>query len=61
MYIKSISINNFRLLKNSTIELNNEKKQDLSLLIGKNNSGKTSFIVIFDKFFNHISKFTIHT
>ncbi|WP_282051395.1 ATP-dependent nuclease [Maribacter aquivivus] len=52
MYIKSISINNFRLLKNSTIELNNEKKQDLSLLIGKNNSGKTSFIVLFDKFFN---------
>ncbi|MBO0593689.1 AAA family ATPase [Cellulophaga sp. E16_2] len=52
MYITSISINNFRLLKNSTIELNNEKKQDLSLLIGKNNSGKTSFIVLFDKFFN---------
>ena len=52
MYINSISVNNFRLLKNSILELNNEKKQDLSLLIGKNNSGKTSFIVLFDKFFN---------
>lgn len=52
MYIKTISIKNFRLLKNSTLEINNEKKQDLSLLIGKNNTGKTSFIVLFDKFFN---------
>lgn len=52
MYIKNISINNFRLLKETKIELNEDKKQDLSLLIGKNNSGKTSFIVLFDKFFN---------
>lgn len=51
MHIKTIQIRHFRLLKNSTLELNNEKRQELSLLIGKNNSGKTSFIVLFDKFF----------
>lgn len=53
MYIKTISIKNFRLLKDSVIELNPNKKQDLSLLIGKNNTGKTSFIVLFDKFFRN--------
>lgn len=53
MYIKTISIKNFRLLKDSIIELNPDKKQDLSLLIGKNNTGKTSFIVLFDKFFRN--------
>lgn len=50
MYIKAISVKNFRLLQDSTLQLNQDKKQDLSLLIGKNNSGKTSFIVLFDKF-----------
>ena len=55
MHIKSISVNNFRLLKESTLNLNQDKKQILSLLIGKNNSGKTSFIVLFDKFFRNES------
>ena len=50
MYINRISIKNFRLLKDSTLDLSEDSKQELSLLIGKNNSGKTSFIVIFDKF-----------
>lgn len=52
MYIKTIFVKNFRLLQDSTLQLNHDKKQDLSLLIGKNNSGKTSFIVLFDKFLN---------
>lgn len=51
MYIQKIKIENFRLLKETEVELSIEKKQDLSLLIGKNNSGKTSFIMLFDKFF----------
>lgn len=51
MYIQTITVKNFRLLKESTIDLDRDNKQDLSLLIGKNNSGKTSFIVLFDKFF----------
>jgi predicted ATP-dependent endonuclease of OLD family len=55
MHIKTININNFRLLKESTLQLNQDKKQVLSLLIGKNNSGKTSFIVLFDKFLRNES------
>lgn len=50
MHINTISIKNFRLLKDTTLILNEKEKQDLTLLIGKNNSGKTSFIVLFDKF-----------
>lgn len=61
MHIKSISVNNFRLLKESKLNLNQDEKQVLSLLIGKNNSGKTSFIVLFDKFFRNESyKFTFN-
>ncbi|MFK5975799.1 MAG: ATP-dependent endonuclease [Sulfurovum sp.] len=51
MYIKKIKIKNFRLLKDSTLDM----KEDLSLLIGRNNSGKTSFLVIFEKFYNKLS------
>lgn len=39
---------NFRLLKDSVLEM----KNDLSLLIGRNNSGKTSLLVLFEKFYN---------
>lgn len=51
MYIKKIKIKNFRLLKDSTLDM----KEDLSLLIGRNNSGKTSFLVLFEKFYDNIS------
>ncbi len=53
MYISKANIQNFRLLKNSWIDLekkNIEEGKNLSLLIGRNNSGKTSFIVLFEKF-----------
>jgi putative ATP-dependent endonuclease of the OLD family len=53
MYISKIRIKNFRLLKDSTLLLDEEKKQNLSLLIGRNNSGKTSFIMLFDKFYRN--------
>ncbi|MBD0384723.1 AAA family ATPase [Paenibacillus sedimenti] len=46
MKISQINIKNFRLLRN--LELNLEK--DLSLIIGKNNCGKTSLLSILDKF-----------
>lgn len=49
MYITRIRIKNFRLLKNSTLEM----KKDLSLLVGKNNSGKTSLLVLFEKFYEN--------
>lgn len=48
MKIKNIKIKNFRLLKDSVLEMEN----DLSLLIGRNNSGKTSLLVLFEKFYN---------
>ncbi|UTN03904.1 AAA family ATPase [Flavobacterium bizetiae] len=55
MYISKIKIRNFRLLKETTIVLDEDKKQELSLLIGRNNSGKTSFIMLFDKFYRNDS------
>jgi len=50
MYISKIGIRNFRLLKNSTLEF----KDNLCMMIGRNNSGKTSFLVLFEKFYNGI-------
>ncbi len=55
MYINKINIKNFRLLRDTTLDV----KKGLSLLIGKNNSGKTSFIVIFQKFFQGNDKFNL--
>jgi len=46
MRIKKIEITNFRLLKNTTIDLEN----NLSIVIGKNNCGKTSFLLCLEKF-----------
>lgn len=46
MKITRIKINNFRLLKNFQIDL----EDDLSLIIGKNNCGKTSLLSILEKF-----------
>jgi predicted ATP-dependent endonuclease of OLD family len=48
MKIKKIYIENFRILENFTIDLEDE----ISLIIGKNNSGKTSILTILDKFLN---------
>ena len=50
MYISKIRIQNFRLLKDSVLDLEDQSEKELSLLIGRNNSGKTSFIMLFDKF-----------
>lgn len=49
MYISRIKIQNFRLLKDATLDL----KKDLSLLIGKNNTGKTSILVLLEHFFKN--------
>jgi len=48
MIIKEIQISNFRILKEFTIEL----EKEISLVIGKNNAGKTSILTILDKFLN---------
>lgn len=48
MKITKIKVQNYRLLKDFSIDLEN----DLSLVIGKNNSGKTSLLSVLDKFLN---------
>ena len=46
MKIEKVKIRNFRIHK----ELDVDFEDDLSLVIGKNNSGKTSFLAILEKF-----------
>lgn len=53
MHISKVSIKNFRLLRDSTLDL----RQNLSLLVGKNNSGKTSLLVLFEKFISQTNSF----
>ena len=63
MYLSKIEISNFRLLKDFSVDL----EQNLSLIIGKNNSGKTSLLYFLHKIFNwrekggciHIDDFNI--
>ena len=54
MRIYKIEIGNFRLLKNFSIDL----EETLSLVIGKNNTGKTSILSVLDKFLNEKSRFS---
>lgn len=56
MKIKKIQIDNFRLLKNTTVDL----EEDVSIVLGKNNSGKTSFLSILDKFLNNSNGFSFN-
>lgn len=51
MYVNKIQVRNFRILSQSTLDF----KDKLCLLIGRNNSGKTSFLVLFEKFMNGLS------
>ncbi|QKF59246.1 AAA family ATPase [Aliarcobacter lanthieri] len=53
MKIQKIQIENFRLLKNITINL----EKELSIILGKNNGGKTYFLSILDKFLNNSNGF----
>ncbi|KXX71676.1 ATP-dependent endonuclease [Flammeovirga sp. SJP92] len=48
MKIKKIKVKNYRLLQDFCIDLEDE----LSLVIGKNNTGKTSLLSVLDKFLN---------
>ncbi len=48
MEIKKISIQHYRLLNDFSLEL----KNDLSLIVGKNNCGKTSVLSVLEKIFN---------
>ena len=46
MRITKISVRNFRILQDSTLDFDRE----LCLLLGRNNTGKTSFMVLIEKF-----------
>ena len=48
MFLSKITVQNFRLLRDFTVDL----EQELSLIIGKNNSGKTSLLYLLDKTFH---------
>ena len=48
MKISKIKVNNYRLLKSFELEV----EEKLSLIIGKNNTGKTSLFSVLSKFLN---------
>ncbi|WP_017414402.1 ATP-dependent nuclease [Clostridium tunisiense] len=55
MKLKKVEIKNYRLLESIEDENSVEIKEGTTILVGKNNSGKTSFSYIFDTFFNNHS------
>lgn len=56
MKIKDIKINNFRFLEN--VKLNIE--DDITLIVGKNNTGKTSLFEVINMFFSERNNFSFH-
>ena len=58
MKLFKINIENFRLLRTFSVDMESE----LSLVIGKNNTGKTSILTVLNKFLNQTEKlnFTFH-
>lgn len=56
MQIYKIQVENFRLLKNFSIDI----EEELSLVIGKNNTGKTSILSALDKFLNRSDNNKFH-
>lgn len=59
MYISNIEIKNFRLLKDFKLSFDKDN-YNFSLFIGKNNSGKTSFIHLLDKFLSQRASFNFN-
>lgn len=56
MKIRTIKVNNFRLLKAFKIDL----EKEISLIIGKNNTAKTSLLSVIEKFLTDKSDFSIN-
>ena len=54
MRIIKFNIQSFRLLKKFSVDL----EEELSLVIGKNNTGKTSLLTVLDKFLNDTKSFS---
>jgi predicted ATP-dependent endonuclease of OLD family len=53
MKIFKIQVENYRLLKDFSIDI----EEELSLVIGKNNTGKTSLLLVLEKFLNSPNSF----
>lgn len=56
MKIKNITIKNFRLLENVSLNI----EEDITLIVGKNNTGKTSLFEVINMFFNEKNNFSFH-
>lgn len=56
MKITKLSIKNFRLLDDIKINI----EDDITLIVGKNNSGKTSLFEVINLFFDNKNKITFH-
>src|SRR5699024_3173668 len=56
MKITKIDITNFRLLDNISINI----KDDITIIVGKNNSGKTSLFEVINLFFNDKKRISFH-
>lgn len=48
MHVKSVEVNNFRLLSSATISLHGDR----TIIVGRNNTGKTSFTELFYRLFS---------
>lgn len=56
MKIKDITIKNFRLLEDVSLNI----EEDITLIVGKNNTGKTSLFEVINMFFNEKNNFSFH-
>jgi predicted ATP-dependent endonuclease of OLD family len=56
MKITNLSIKNFRLLEDIKINI----EEDITLIVGKNNSGKTSLFEVINLFFDTKNRLTFH-
>lgn len=56
MRIKDITIKNFRLLEDVSLNI----EEDITLIVGKNNTGKTSLFEVINMFFNEKNNFSFH-
>lgn len=56
MKISKIEIENFRLLEKISINI----EEDIAIIVGKNNAGKTSLFEIIHLFFNEKNRISFH-
>jgi predicted ATP-dependent endonuclease of OLD family len=55
MYLKQISVKNFRMLRDVTMSF----ETNATVIVGSNNSGKTSLATLFDRIYNNSRRFNL--